>query len=173
MKEIEAYILQEIPYFNSKLTSPNDLLSHRADYRNTQPKNYGRIEDKFSKEGIHDSFEEFKQIAETVFERLSTRSQNERKGLIPLLTKSTPPDLELLLSTWGNIMVSSFQYSEQDVRSIVHALEDAKLSYNDEDDTHPKLKILADQFWLEVLEILSRDELVDLVLNLNFSTLDK
>ncbi len=173
MKMVEDYILQEIPYYTTKLTNKSDLLHSRADYKYIQAKNYGKISDFLVQNGAEAYLEDFKAQADSIFEKLSGLSQNERIGLIPILTKGKS-NLEVLVNTWGSTLNNSFGFDDYKIRQIGNAIEDAGLAYNDEDEFKPKFMFSQKdkEFWLDVVGILNADELFDFVVNMNFSLLD-
>lgn len=170
-KAVEKYIVAEIPYYINAITDSSDLLHTLADYKQTKSTNLNKVISYLATFGDKNYISEFAVINNDTFDRLNTLSQKDRTGLIPILTKGKA-SMDLQINTWGSVLENSFDLSRQEIRSIGIALERTGLLYNNDDDEAPSFVLFNKEYWLNVVELLSPDEVFDFVVNMNFSLLD-
>lgn len=170
IKQIEQYILNEIPYYTASITSENDLLSHREDYQSIQPRTYEKMRNYFVKEGELKYLDKFIASSKEVFQKLNKVSKKQRAGLIVLLTKGE--NLEVNINTWADSLISSFNFNRSEIQQLGHALDRVQILYYNEDEYDPLMKVYDRDFWQTIEFVFSKPQIADMIMNLNFSILD-
>lgn len=170
IKEIESYIIREIPYYIGRITSEGDILRHRVDFSNVEPKNCDRF---LELDVDNEELEKLKIKVRKLHKSLLDISQRQRLALFSFFTKCDKGNLELAASTWCDILINSFGFKENELFSLLTLLDEKGFLYNDEDETLPKIQINDKAFWQDILTLITApDELHDFIYNLNFSKLD-
>lgn len=170
MKEIESYIIREIPYYIGRITSEGDILRNRVDFSNVEPKNCARF---LEIQTDDDEFEKFKSKAKKLHENLLNVSQRQRLDLFSFFTKCDKEHLELAVSTWCDILMDSFGFKNSEFLGLLLLLNEKGFLYNDEYETLQKIQITDKDFWSDILTLITAPaELHDFICNINFSKLD-
>jgi hypothetical protein len=169
VKEIESYIVREIPYYIGRFTSEGDILRDRIDFLNVKYKNCDRLLE------LYDDIEheKLKLKITKLHENLLEISKRQRLGIYVFFLKCDKSDLELPASTWSDVLINSFDYKEYEIHGLYTLLEKKGFLYSDEDQSLEKLRIMNKELWQDILTIVTtNDELSDFICNVNFSMLD-
>jgi hypothetical protein len=171
IKSIAEYVQAEIPYYIGKIIGTEDLLRHRVDYSNILPRNFKRFTQYFT--GLDSEFEEFKQWCNEIHEKLLSLSKKQRYGVLVFLTKCDKGNMEMQIQTWGDVLESSFGLNTSEIRATLKIIEDKGLLYNGEGEI-PCLHAFDDHWWQSLIDVISeKSELQELIVDLNFSILDR
>jgi hypothetical protein len=170
IKEIESFIIREIPYYMGKLTTEDDLLRNRIDFRNIKPKNCEKFIE--LSDDISDLLE-FKNEIENLHSKLLKLSNRQRMGVFAFLSKSNKDILEVPINTWSHILIDSFGFKSHELSNLLAVIEENLLLYNDEADINPKIQIQNEDLWRNILFLINDNNLHDFICNVNFSYLDK
>jgi hypothetical protein len=171
VKEIENFIIREIPYYLGKITSEGDLLRNRVDFKNVKPKNCERF---LELSDDSDDLIEFKEDIEKLHTRLLSLSNRQRVAVFAFFSKSDGDTLELSISTWCDILMDSFDYKQDELGYLLAVVDENNLLYNDEAEDNPKIQAQDKDLWRNVLFLINENNnLHDFICNVNFSYLDK
>lgn len=170
VKEIEQFILTEIPYYIGRLTNEKDILRNRVDFQNVEPKNCSLFLN------IIDDPKElskFKRKINGLHQTLLSLSQKQREAIFAYLSKCDKTNLELAASTWGDVLIYSFNFHAGELPGLLTLLDEKGILYNDEEEFNPKIQLNDKDLWRDILYIITEsDVLHDFISNVNFSHLD-
>ena len=170
LKEIEKYILQEIPYYISKITNEKDFLRNRVDYKNVVPKNCLKF---LSISSDPNELANFKKKVNSLHSNLLSISKKERQAFLAFLTKCDKSEFMLAASTWCNVLMDSFYFEKNELPGLIELLLNKNLLYNDEDEFAPLVHACDKDLMGDIVSIITdEDNFHDFICNLNFSILD-
>lgn len=175
MKEIADFILKEIPYHIKSNTSSSDIFHQKPDYESYEYRNLEKVIEYYNDYGneAKEFYDSFKQSLDTVFEKLQSISKKERLGVFVSLVIGDPKGV-IPIDTWFNFLVSSHDFEDHEARALCSRLIQIGLIYDDEDSDLRMLHLTPPEFWEDLkLLLVTKDERMDLVVNLNFTLLDK